>query len=135
MAVKRDNATFTTPEGDSMIDDTLDAAKVARTDTAAGERVADDVQAVREECASGQITAAATTTLVTGPGYLRSITVLGGVMGQIDVYDNTAGSGTKVIPSFTPPAGAFATLRFDVPFSIGLTIVTAAATVLQVSYR
>ena len=117
-----------------MIDDTSDAAKVTQATTTAGERVADDVQAVREEWSSGQITTATTTTIKTGPGYLRSITVLGGTMGQIDVYDNTAGSGTKVIPTFTPPASFCATLTFNVPFSIGLTIVTGAATVVQVSY-
>ena len=104
--------------------------------TDGGERVVADVQAVREESASASMSTATTTTHVTGPGYLRSITILGGTMGTIDVYDNTAGSGTKLLPTFTPPASCFQTIHFgNIPFAIGLTIVTGAATVLQVSYH
>jgi hypothetical protein len=80
------------------------------------------------------ISTATTTTVATGTGTLHTITVLGGTLGAITVYDNTAGSGATICPAFTPAAGAMETLTFDVGFKTGLTIVTAAATVLQVSY-
>lgn len=100
-----------------------------------GEDTVVDVQKVEVRSASAIITTATTTVVKTGVGYLRSITILGGTMGAIDVYDNTVGSGTKLLPTFTPPASSFETLTFNIPYSVGITIVTAAATVLQVSYR
>lgn len=99
-----------------------------------GDRTAEDRKAVREEYSSAGITTAATTVVKSTAGWLRSITILGGTMGQIDVYDNSAASGTKLIPTFTPPAGAFETITFNIPFGSGLTIVTGAATAIQVSY-
>jgi len=80
------------------------------------------------------ISTATTTTVATGTGTLHTITILGGTLGAITVYDNTAASGTTICPAFTPAAGTMETLIFDVGFKTGLTIVTAAATVLQVSY-
>ncbi len=99
-----------------------------------GDRVVEDRKAVREEWVSYGINTATTTVVKATSGWLRSITILGGPMGKIDVYDNSAASGTKLIPTFTPPAGAFGTLTFNIPFGSGLTIVTAAATTVQVSY-
>lgn len=81
------------------------------------------------------ISSATTTTIKTGSGMLASITILGGTMGAITVYDNTAGSGTTICPAFTPAASSMETLTFNCNFKTGLTIVTAAATVLQVSYQ
>lgn len=79
------------------------------------------------------ISSATTTTAKTGAGVLHTITVTGGTAGTIIVYDNTAGSGT-VIASFDS-TNALATYTFDLAFSTGLTIVTAAATKVTVSYR
>jgi hypothetical protein len=81
------------------------------------------------------IKTATTTVVKSGTGTLASITILGGTMGAITVYDNTAGSGTELCPQFTPAANSMVTLHFNAAFSTGLTIVTAAATVLQVSYQ
>jgi len=81
------------------------------------------------------IKTATTTTVKSGAGFLHSITVLGGTLGTIAVYDNTAASGTEIAPTFTPAAGAMETLIFDCQFSTGLTIITGAATVLSVSYQ
>lgn len=80
------------------------------------------------------ISTATTTTIKSGSGTLCSITILGGTMGAITVYDNTAGSGTTICPAFTPAANSLETLTFNCKFTTGLTIVTAAATVIQVSY-
>lgn len=81
------------------------------------------------------ISTATTTVVKSGTGMLASITILGGTLGAITVYDNTAASGTTICPAFTPATGAMETLTFNVGFTNGLTIVTAAATVLQVSYQ
>lgn len=77
--------------------------------------------------------ASATTTVVsTGPCVLHSITVNTTAAGAITVYDNTAASGTKI-----------ATLKssiveneygYDVRCRTGLTVVTAAASDVTVSY-
>lgn len=80
------------------------------------------------------ISTATTTVVKSGSGTLCSITILGGTMGAITVYDNTAASGTIICPAFTPAANSMETLNFNCKFTNGLTIVTAAATVLQVSY-
>lgn len=85
---------------------------------------------------SNAISTATTTTVKSGAGTLHAINVLGGTAGAIDVYDNTAGSGTKLVPTFTPGSVTTpASLVFDVAFATGLTIVTGAATLLQVSYK
>lgn len=79
------------------------------------------------------ISTATTTTVKSGAGTLASIRVLGGTMGNVTVYDNTAASGTILVPAVTPAAGQI--LLSDVGFVTGLTIVTAAATILVVTWR
>jgi hypothetical protein len=95
----------------------------------------DGSEQVGESCGSAVISAAATTVVKSGAGQLGYISILGGTAGTITVYDSLTGSGTVLVPTFTPTAGAPATLTFKVNFAIGLTIVTGAATVLQVSFR
>lgn len=73
-----------------------------------------------------------TTTLVqTGAGTLHSITVEGGTTGTIIAYDGLTAGGT-VIASFDT-TNALATYMLDIGFTVGLTIVTSAATKLTVS--
>ena len=79
------------------------------------------------------ITAAAPTTTVvaSGRGKLHTIVINTSLAtGTVTIYDNTAGSGTK-IGTITRPAtllsDACQTLLYDVVFSVGLTIVTATA--------
>jgi hypothetical protein len=85
------------------------------------------------------ITTATTTTVKTGPGtFVRLVVNKAVLSGVITIYDNTAGSGTK-IGTITygaallsdPPIEA----TYEVQFSIGLTIVTSAATDLTVVTR
>lgn len=92
-----------------------------------------DVQRVERQLLSAAINTAATTTVKNGPGYVGTIRVLGGTLGAVTVYDNTAGSGTVLVPTVTPIQGGV--LLEDVVFNVGLTIVTAAATVIVISYR
>jgi hypothetical protein len=92
-----------------------------------------DVQVVENRFTGAYISTATTTTLKTSAGVLRSITVNGGTAGAITIYDNTAASG-DIIAAFDS-TNALATYTFDREFATGLTIVTAAATKVSVSYR
>lgn len=99
----------------------------------AGEDLVADVQKVEQRNNAQYISTATTTTCKTGAGLLHTITVNGGTAGTIIVYDNTAASGT-IIASFDS-TNALATYTFDAIFATGLTVITAAATKLTVSYR
>lgn len=84
------------------------------------------------------ITTATTTTVKAGAGILKSIVFNKRVVsGVITIYDNTAASGTK-IGTITLGAALLSdppqSVLFDVPFSIGLTIVTSEAEDLTVIY-
>lgn len=82
------------------------------------------------------ISSATTTTIKSGAGLVHSINIIGGTLGAITVYDNTAGSGTAICPTFTPTATLpCPAILLDEVFGTGLTIVTAAATIINVSYR
>lgn len=73
------------------------------------------------------ITTDATTTVKSGIGILHTICVnTPAATETIQIYDNTAGSGTKIglITEFASVGGCF---TFDVNFRTGLTIVTATA--------
>lgn len=82
---------------------------------------------------SSYISTATTTTVKSNAGVLHSITLGETAAGAITVYDNTAGSGT-IIAAFKASV-AEQTFVLDVAFATGLTIVTAAASKLNVSYR
>jgi hypothetical protein len=81
----------------------------------------------------GAYIATATTTLVkTGAGVLHTITIGETAAGAITIYDNTVGSGTIIaVLKSNIVEGTFV---FDREFTAGLTIVTAAASKLHVSY-
>jgi len=85
----------------------------------------------------GHITTAATTILKNTPGKLHSITVntTAVATSTITIYDNTAGSGT-VIGIITSSSGLqLTTLKYNVPFNVGLTIVSTGAWDLTISYE
>lgn len=82
---------------------------------------------------NGYISTATTTTLKSGHGQLHSITVSETAAGAVTVYDNTAASGTVL--AVLKASVAEQTFIFDVAFNTGLTIVTAGASKLSVSYR
>jgi len=84
------------------------------------------------------IVTATTTVVRTGAGILGSIVINKAVAsGVITMYDNTAGSGTK-IGTITAPAtllhSHFA-LPYNVAFTTGLTIVTAEADDITVCWK
>lgn len=110
-----------------------DAAKVTKATTDAGEDVANDVQKVETRGAAVNILTATTTTVKSGPGHLNHLIAVGGTMGNVTIYDNTAASGTVLFGPATPTAGGV--IAADIEFSVGLTVVTAAATAISGSYR
>lgn len=82
-----------------------------------------------EAYAYQNITGDTTTTLKTKPGYLHTITLNAPTATEvITIYDNTAGSGTKIGTITIPASPQPVTLVYDVAFWTGLTIVTATAT-------
>ena len=109
-----------------------DALKVILDSALAGERVLQDVQAVRTEGAPINILTATTTVVSSAPGHLNQLIAAGGTMGNVTVYDNTAASGTVLFGPATPTAGCV--FMADIEFSVGLTIVTAAASAISGSY-
>lgn len=99
----------------------------------AGEDITNDVTKVEFRNNATVISTATTTVCKTGAGLLHTITVTGGTAGTIVVYDNTAASGT-ILASFSS-TNDLATYTFNVSFSIGLTVVTSAATLVTISAR
>lgn len=77
-----------------------------------------------------------TTTVKSGAGTLHSIVINTlGTADTITVYDNTAGSGTKI--ATINAALSQSTLIYDVAFATGLTLVTAGTTApdITVTYK
>ena len=123
----------------TLYDDRLDAngnkcvAITAKTVANAGEDVTADVQKVETRGANINILTATTSVVKSGPGHLNSLFAVGGTMGNVTIYDNTAASGTVLWGPGTPAAGA--RIAENIEFAVGLTIVTAAASFLGGSYR
>lgn len=79
------------------------------------------------------VSTATTTVVKSGAGTLHSIVVNTTAAGAITVYDNTAASGTKIATlKASVVEGDFI---YDLAFSTGLTIVTAAASDITVTYK
>jgi hypothetical protein len=78
------------------------------------------------------ISTATTTIVKPGAGVLHTLTVNTTAAGAITIYDNTAASGTKI--ATLKASIAEQTFTFDVGFGTGLTIVTAAASDITVSF-
>lgn len=87
---------------------------------------------IQDNYSSAYISTATTTTVKTGSGFLNSITIGETAAGAITIYDNTAGSGT-VLAAFKASV-VENTYKIEAPFKTGLTIVTAGASKLTVSY-
>lgn len=97
----------------------------------AGEDLVNDVQKIERRLNYTNITTQATTTIKTGSGVLGTLTINTPVANAvITIYDNTAGSGTK-IGTITLPAALVSdgpiSLSLDLLFLTGLTLVTSGA--------
>jgi hypothetical protein len=82
------------------------------------------------------ITSQTTTVIKSAPGVLHTVCVNTPANGgTITIYDNTAGSGTK-IGTVTSETAVVGCVTYDVAFWTGLTIVTATASPdITVSFR
>lgn len=77
-----------------------------------------------------RITGNGTTTIKSGAGFLRRIVKNAG--GNVTIYNSTTGSGAVIHAlTGTNPQG---TITYDVPFTIGLTVVTASGPDILVVY-
>ena len=124
---------LTTSAGVDASDTTNNANKVTLATTMAGEDVANDVQKIETRGSAVNILTATTTTIKSAPGHVNRLIAVGGTMGNVTIYDNTAASGTVLFGPATPTAGG--TIVENIDFSIGLTVVTAAATAISGSVR
>jgi hypothetical protein len=80
------------------------------------------------------ITTATTTLVKSGVGILNTITINTTAAATITIFDSLTGSGTKIATiAASPTIGS--TFDYDVAFATGLTIVTAGASDITVSYR
>jgi hypothetical protein len=74
------------------------------------------------------ITGQSTTVIKAGSGLLHSITFNTPTAAEtVTIFDNTAGSGTKIGTITVPASPMPVTLTYDVRFNTGLTLVTATA--------
>lgn len=131
--------------GDLQLDASANT-KVSQATRIAGEDLTKDLLKVNQVFSATNITTNATTTVQTGAGLLHSFTINNPALISVanltmTVYDNTAGSGTK-IGTYTVPFGLTTAVPFTVnlnaSFATGLTIVTAGPTVaadITVNYR
>lgn len=109
------------------------AAKTTLATQIAGEDVTADVLKTETRGAAVNILTATTTTVKSGAGHLNHLIAVGGTMGNVTIYDNTAASGTVLFGPATPTAGGV--IVADIEFAVGLTVVTAAATAISGSVR
>ena len=124
---------LTTSAGVDASDTTNNANKVTLATTLAGEDVAVDVIKTETRGSAVNILTATTTTIKSAAGHINHLIAVGGTMGNVTIYDNTAASGTVLFGPATPTAGGV--IVADIEFSVGLTVVTAAATAISGSVR
>lgn len=131
---------LTTPNGDSVVDDDVDAVKVTLASKIAGEDLTNDLMSV-EEGGWSNYTALADGQVKASAGRLRSLTfsaASGVTSGVITAYDNTAESGTVLWSGIIQAGLNPTTITLNIPFSTGLyigygTVIANVRT--QVSYR
>ena len=108
---------------------------VTQGTTTAGEAIADDVLKVEMRGYYTSITTAATTVLKSGPGWMQGCKIVGGVAGNVTIYDNTAASGAVIVAAFLPSSGGGELDGLNASFTVGATVVTAGATNLTCTVR
>lgn len=99
----------------------------------AGEDITNDRLKVEHQYSYNHISSGTTTTVKASAGFLHSITVNTTAAGTITIYDNTTNSGTVI--GILKASVVERTFVYDISMTTGITIVTAAASDLTVSYR
>lgn len=89
-----------------------------------------NVMKVAEKWTAGTLTGAADGATITGTGVLRKLVISNGSGSAITVtvYDNTAASGTKLLPVLNIPALTTFPLDLAIPFTTGVYIDYSTAT-------
>ena len=111
---------------------TSGAALVADQTLHAGEDTVNGVNKLEERFTSfSEISTATTTTSKAAAGFLHGLSINGGTLGAITIYDALTATGTPKF-TITPSAGLLLPHfhQINAVFNTGITIVTAAATVL-----
>lgn len=143
--------TRTNGQGGPIEADSVGNVRVTEQTLHAGEDLTNDVQKIETRGSFLNITTNTTTTVKTGAGVFYGFTINNNgftTAGTVTIYDNTAGSGTKIgtwtIPIQPPGTTVLATtffppaLQLNASFATGLTIVTATtapAVDMTVIYR
>lgn len=142
--------TLANGQSQTLLMDVNGNTKVTLATLIAGEDLTNNILKVNQVFSFQNITTNTTTTIKSGAGLFHGFTVNNNgftTAGTITVYDNTAGSGTKIgtytLPLQPPGTVLLATTFFppqmlDVSFATGLTFVTATtapAADITVSYR
>jgi len=129
--------TFTDGQRGDMQIDAAGNVKETLATLIAGEDIPNNRLYVETHGTANNISSNTTTVVKSGAGLLHSITIntKGASSNTATVYDNTAGSGTKLATIDT--TSAIGALAYNIVFSTGLTIVTATGTApdITVSYR
>lgn len=112
---------FTTPNGDSIIDDTVDALKVTIASLLAGEDPDKDVMRVQQPFLKYRTTGSNQAT--SGAGLLHTVTfsATGTITsGKITIYDNTAGSGDILFDGIIQVGINPTTILLDIEYANGI---------------
>jgi hypothetical protein len=91
----------------------------------------DNTYSLTPKFISQRITSATTTVVSTGPVRIKQIRVLGGTLGAVTVY---RGSTLDPVHCIVTPAAQGLVVAEDTYFEDGLTITTAAATEIDVTF-
>lgn len=116
-----------------VFDSTSNWLSVSLKSAIAGEDVPNNVMKVEQRFAASYISAAATTQVATGPGFLHAIVVGETAAGAISIIDAVSGSTVNI--GQLKSSIAEGTYIFNCSFASGLRIITAAASKITVIYR
>ena len=83
--------------------------------------------------AANRIKTATTTLVRSGSGSIKKIVIGGGAMGAITIYDALSAAGEAIWSKATIVSGDI--YEIDCPISVGITVVTAAATYVTVVHN
>jgi len=99
----------------------------------AGEDLTNDVMKVEQRFAYGYIATATTTQVKTGAGFLKGIVINTTAAGAISIIDGTSGSVVNM--GLLKSSVVEGTYEYNIAFTVGLRIITAAASDITVVYR
>lgn len=112
------NITLIDGEGCALAVDVAGITKFNNAYLQAGEDLSANITMVEQQATYINLTA--DTAVKSAPGRFFGFTCNSTTSGTVKFWDNTAGSGTVIVNTFTPTAGVFYGLASAVKFSVGL---------------